>query len=44
MLLGAMLGVIVWVATGHFVFWVVFMGGGLESGFAVGNTWTTRHR
>ena len=42
MLLGALLGVIVWVSTGNFVFWVVFMGGGMVSGLAIGTSWAAR--
>ena len=36
MLFGAALGTIVWLSTGEFVFWVVFMGGGMVTGLALG--------
>jgi hypothetical protein len=38
MLLGAALGTVVWLSTGQFVFWVIFMGGGLVIGLALGST------
>lgn len=37
MLFGAALGTIVWLSTGDFVFWVVFMGGGMVTGLAIGS-------
>jgi hypothetical protein len=37
MLLGAVLGAIVWQSTGEFVFWVIFTGGGLVVGLAIGS-------
>jgi hypothetical protein len=36
MLFGAALGVIVWISTGEFVFWVIFLGGGMTVGMALG--------
>jgi tetrahydromethanopterin S-methyltransferase subunit G len=44
MLLGAVLGTIVWISTGEFVFWVVFMGGGLTVGLAMGTGFASRRR
>jgi hypothetical protein len=38
MLFGAALGAIVWFSTGESVTWVIFMGGGLVLGLAVGGT------
>ena len=35
MLFGAALGTIVWLSTGEFVFWVIFLGGGLTLGLAI---------
>ena len=37
MLLGAVLGAIVWQSTGEFVFWVIFTGGGMVIGLAIGS-------
>jgi hypothetical protein len=37
MLIGAGLGTIAWVLTEEFVFWVIFMGGGLSVGLALGS-------
>lgn len=37
LLLGAALGTIVWLSTGEFVFWVIFMGGGMVIGLALGS-------
>ena len=37
MLLGAVLGAIVWLSTGQFVFWVIFTGGGMVTGLAIGS-------
>ena len=37
MLLGAALGAIVWISTGEFVFWVIFTGGGMVLGLALGS-------
>ena len=36
-LFGAALGTIVWLSTGEFVFWVIFMGGGMVLGLAIGS-------
>lgn len=36
MLFGAALGTIVWLSTGQFVFWVIFMGAGMTLGMAIG--------
>ena len=36
MLFGAALGTTVWLSTGEFVFWVIFMGGGMTLGLAIG--------
>lgn len=36
MLFGAALGTIVWLSTDQFVFWVIFMGGGMTLGMAIG--------
>lgn len=36
MLLGGALGTIVWISTGEFVSWVIFMGGGLVLGLSIG--------
>jgi hypothetical protein len=44
MLFGALLGVIVWVSTGDFVFWVVFTGGGMVTGLALGTSLAERRR
>jgi uncharacterized transporter YbjL len=38
MLFGALLGAIVWTSTGDFVFWVIFTGGGLVTGLAIGGS------
>lgn len=35
MLFGAALGTIVWLSTGEFVFWVIFLGGGMTLGLAI---------
>jgi hypothetical protein len=43
MLLGAVLGVVVWQSTGEFVFWVIFVGGGMVTGLAIGSSWAARH-
>ncbi len=32
-----MLGTIVWLSTGEFVFWVIFIGGGMVTGLALGS-------
>jgi len=37
MLFGAALGAIVWISTGDFVFWVIFMGGGMVLGLGIGS-------
>jgi hypothetical protein len=37
MLFGGVLGTIVWISTGDFVSWVIFTGGGLVLGLAIGN-------
>jgi ABC-type Fe3+-siderophore transport system permease subunit len=37
MLFGAALGTIVWASTGEFVFWVIFVGGGMIVGLALGS-------
>jgi hypothetical protein len=37
MLFGAALGAIVWQSTGEFVSWVIFMGGGMVLGLAIGS-------
>jgi hypothetical protein len=42
MVLGAVLGAIVWLSTGHFVFWVIFMGGGMTAGLAIGSSYSSR--
>jgi len=44
MLLGGILGVIVWVSTGEFVFWVIFLGGGMTVGLAAGTGMASRSR
>ncbi|MDH4142922.1 MAG: hypothetical protein OEV61_09940 [Chloroflexota bacterium] len=44
MLLGAILGAIVWLSTGQFVFWVIFVGGGLSVGLAIGSSYARRQR
>jgi hypothetical protein len=44
MLFGAALGVIVWLSTGEFVFWVIFLGGGLVVGLALGSASTSKAR
>jgi hypothetical protein len=44
MLFGAVLGAIVWLSTGEFVFWVIFTGGGLVLGLGIGSSWALRHR
>lgn len=36
MLFGAALGTVVWISTGQFVFWVIFIGGGMTVGLAIG--------
>jgi len=36
MLLGGVLGAVVWLSTGQFVFWVVFVGAGMTVGMAAG--------
>jgi hypothetical protein len=42
MLLGAALGTIVWISTKEFVFWVIFMGGGMVTGLAIGRSLAER--
>jgi len=42
MLFGAILGVVVWISTEEFVFWVIFMGGGMVSGLAIGRSLAER--
>ncbi len=42
MLFGAVLGFIVWMSTDEFVFWVIFMGGGMVTGLAAGRGWAER--
>jgi len=42
LLLGSILGTIVWISTGEFVFWVVFMGGGMTVGLAMGTGLASR--
>lgn len=42
MLFGGVLGVIVWMSTKEFVFWVVFVGGGMVSGLAIGRSLAER--
>lgn len=37
MLFGAALGTIVWLSTEEFVFWVIFLGGGMTIGLALGS-------
>jgi hypothetical protein len=44
MLFGAALGAIVWMSTGEFVFWVIFMGGGMVLGLAIGSARTPQER
>jgi hypothetical protein len=44
MVLGALLGTVVWISTGEFVFWVIFMGGGMTVGLAAGTAYATRSR
>jgi UDP-N-acetylmuramyl pentapeptide phosphotransferase/UDP-N-acetylglucosamine-1-phosphate transferase len=44
MVLGALLGTVVWISTGEFVFWVIFMGGGMTVGLAAGTAYGTRSR
>jgi Ni/Fe-hydrogenase subunit HybB-like protein len=44
MLLGAVLGAIVWQSTGEFVFWVIFTGGGMVSGLAIGSVGAAKPR
>ena len=44
MLFGAALGTIVWLSTGEFVFWVIFMGGGMVVGLALGSARAPRAR
>jgi hypothetical protein len=44
MLFGALLGAIVWMSTGEFVFWVIFTGGGMVTGLAMGSSMAHRHR
>lgn len=44
MLLGGVLGLIVWISTGEFVFWVVFVGGGMSTGMAAGHAIAARGR
>ena len=41
MLFGGVLGTIVWLSTGQFVFWVVFLGGGMTVGLAIGQARAT---
>ncbi len=42
MLFGAALGTIVWISTGQFVFWVIFLGGGMSVGLALGSAMGAR--
>ena len=42
MLFGAALGTVVWVSTDQFVFWVIFMGGGMAVGLAIGSSLGSR--
>jgi uncharacterized protein YacL len=44
LLLGGLLGALVWISTGQFVFWVVFVGGGLSTGLAIGTALASRSR
>ncbi len=44
MLLGAILGTIVWISTDQFVMWVVFMGGGMVVGLAIGQALASNRR
>jgi hypothetical protein len=44
MLLGAALGTIVWVSTGEFVFWVIFLGGGMVVGLGLGAATASKPR
>jgi len=44
MLFGALLGTVVWMSTGEFVFWVIFVGGGMVTGLALGTSMTRSHR
>lgn len=37
LLFGATLGTIVWLSTGEVVFWVIFVGGGMVVGLALGS-------
>jgi hypothetical protein len=43
LLFGGLLGTIVWTSTGEFVFWVIFVGGGLTLGIGTGSAWSSRH-
>ena len=42
MLLGGILGTIVWISTEEFVFWIVFLGGGMSVGMAIGHASASR--
>ena len=44
MLFGAALGAVVWISTGEFVFWVVFLGGGMTAGMGLGRAMAERSR
>lgn len=44
MVSGAGLGLILWMATGEFVLWIVFLGAGMTLGLAIGSAVTTRPR
>lgn len=44
MLFGAALGVVVWISTGEFVFWVIFLGAGMTLGLAIGSGYAGRSR
>jgi hypothetical protein len=42
MLFGAALSVVVWISTGQFVFWVIFLCGGMTVGMALGRAMAGR--
>jgi hypothetical protein len=44
MLFGAALGTIVWRSTGEFTSWVIFMGGGMVLGLAIGSARAPKER
>ena len=44
MLFGAALGAVVWLSSGEFVTWVIFTGGGMVTGLALGSARTPRTR